>query len=172
MKKFVSAILFLAAMTATVFCLSSCGSDDDDELHLEMGYDVIEINGVKYACYGYKSLITYDSSWDLSEHSGNILLPCGSLSDAKKGEYDYDYMYDISLEGNTNLKKGSKLEDFSPELACSDDWGCYEYSGGSAVVTDKKDDKYITLKFSSFTFSDGRKSYEFNGEVKLSLDED
>ena len=100
-------------------------------------------------------------------------LPCGLLSDAEKGEYDYDYLYTISLDGNEDLKKGSKLEDFDPWLELLGDWySSYGYVSGSATVTDKRNDDYVTIKFNSFTFSDGNKSYTFDGTVQLMLDED
>lgn len=99
-------------------------------------------------------------------------MPCGKLSDAKKGEYDYDYMFAISLEGKQGLKKGSKLESYSPTFNKSGDWDDLDYVSGSATITDKKDDKYITVKFASFKFGNGSKSYSLTGTVQLDLDED
>ena len=172
MKQIYSTIMMLALMVAALSFTACGGDDDDDDLGLKVDYDVLQINGVSYACYGYRSFITYTSTWDLSNHSGEILLPCGNLSDAKKGEYDYDYMYSIYLEGNQDLKKGSKLENFSPEFEDVGEWDRLSYSSGSATITDKKDDKYITVKFDSFKFGNGSKSYTLNGTVQLDLDED
>lgn len=162
--------LFFAVTLFSAMCvLSSCSKDDDDSENFGMGYDVIQINGESYACYGYKSIASFQSTWDLSNHRGEIRLPCGKLSDAQKGEYDYDYMYTIWLEGNQDLKKGSKLENFSPTF---EDMGQFEYVSGSATITDKKDDDYITVKFDSFKFASGSKSYVLNGTVQLMFDED
>ena len=172
MKQIYSTIMMLALMVAALSFTACGGDDDDDDLGLKVDYDVLQINGVDYACYGYRSFITYTSTWDLSNHSGEILLPCGNLSDAKKGEYDYDYMYSIYLEGNQDLKKGSKLENFSPEFEDVGEWDRLSYSSGSATITDKKDDKYINVKFDSFKFGNGSKSYTLNGTVQLDLDED
>ena len=94
-------------------------------------------------------------------------MPCGKLSDALKGEYDYDYLFGIQLEGNQNLKKGSRLENFSPVFEYN-----YDYVSGSATIIDKKDDEYLIVKFASFKFSDGTKSYTLNGTVQLDVDED
>ena len=172
MKKIYSTVMMLAMMVAAL-SFSACSSSDDDLPDTKMDYDVIQINGVKHACYGYRSFATYVSTWDLSRHSGEVRLPCGLLSDAEKGEYDYDYLYTISLDGNEDLKKGCKLEDFDPWLELLGDWySSYGYVSGSATVTDKRNDDYVTIKFNSFTFSDGNKSYTFDGTVQLMLDED
>lgn len=156
---------------------ASCGGDDDDELGLNTNtiYDVIQINGESYACYGYRCPLTYTTDWYLSTHSGTIILPCGKLADAQQGEYDFDYMYSIDLNGSQDLKKGSKLEDFSPEFEAVDDdyvGGSLAYISGSATITDKKDDTYITVKFEDFQFSNGTESYTLNGTVQLDLDEE
>lgn len=135
-------------------------------------YDVIQINGEKFACYGYRSIITFESSWYISENRGEIVLPCGKLSDAKKGECDIDYMFTIYLESNSGFKKGSKLENYSPTFENIEDWDLVDYVSGSATVTDKKDDKYITIRFDSFKFDNGSNSYTLDGIVQLSLDED
>ena len=172
MKQIHSTLMMLAIMIAALSFTACGGDDEEDDFGLKVDYDVLQINGVSYACYGYRSFITYSSTWDLSNHSGEILLPCGNLSDAKKGEYDYDYMYSIYLEGNQDLKKGSKLENFSPEFEEAGIWDTFNYASGSATITDKKDDKYITVKFDSFKFSNGSKSYTLNGTVQLDLDED
>ena len=84
----------LLAMMVAALSFTSC-SKDDDENGFSQDYDVLQVNGEKYACYGYRCFITYSSSWDLSRNRGEILLPCGKLSDAEKGEYDYDYMFCI-----------------------------------------------------------------------------
>ena len=157
-----------------VFTLSSCGDDDNDDevLDTQASYDVIQINGESYACYGYRMPITYTSSWDLSEHRGELNLPCGKLSDAQKGEYDYDEYYTISLSGSKDLTKGCNLKDFSPEFEKFGVYSSLPYVSGSATVTDKVNDKYITVKFESFKFASGSKSYVLNGTVQLDLDED
>jgi hypothetical protein len=175
MKKIYSTIMMLAMMIAALSFTACGGSDSDDDYadYLKNEYDILIINGEKYACFGYRSLITYQSTWDLSKHTGEIRLPCGKLSDAQKGEYDYDYAFMIKLKGNQDLKIGSKLEDFSPTFTGVDDWsGPYDYDSGSATITDKKDDKYITIKFNSFKFGSGSKSYTLDGTVQLDLDED
>ena len=90
-----------------------------------------------------------------------------------KGEYDYDYLYTIGLQGKQDLQKGSKLEDFSPTLTTTEDvLGNYTYKSGSATITDKVDDKYITVKFENFKCVSGSKSYVINGTAQLDLDED
>ena len=167
---------FMAFAMMAVFSLTfvSC-SDDDDEPNSKQLYDVLQINGVNYACYGYRCPVTYTTDWDLSTHSGTISLPCGRLADAQQGEYDFDYMYSINLNGSQDLKKGSKLEDFSPEFTAVDDdyvGGSLAYISGSATITDKKNDTYITVKFENFQFSNGTETYTLNGSVQLDLDED
>ena len=166
----------MLAMMVAALSFASCGGDDDEEdgINLKQDYDILQINGVDYACYGYRCFITYSSTWNKSNHSGEILLPCGKLSDAKKGEYDYDYMYGIVLEGSRDLKKGSKLEDYSLWFDSSEDsYNDYEYTSGSAVVTDIKSDKYITISFNSFKVrNDDGNSYVLNGTVQLDFDED
>ena len=171
MKKYLN---FMAFVMMTVFSLAfvSCG---DDELNLKQDYDVLQINGKSYACYGYRSIITFISDWDVSTHSGTLILPCGKLSDAQKGEYDYDYMYSINMEGSQDLKKGNKIENFSIEFEAMDDdyvGGGLLYAGGSATITDKKKDTYVTVNFNNLKFSNGTKSYTLNGTVQLDLDED
>lgn len=181
MKKYLSLIAFLLMGIMTI-SLSSCSSDDDelnasqddDVLNALQDYDIIQINGISYACYGHRCLATYKSSWDLYSHCGHLSLPCGNLSDAQKGEYDYDYYYRINLDGgNRDLKKGSKLEDFDPTFENPGDyWGDYDYVSGSATITDKKDDEYVTVEFNNFKFAKESKSYVLNGTVQLSFDED
>ncbi len=170
MKKHFNLMAF-ALLAVFSLAFISCSKDNDNgEINFKQDYDILQINGEKYACYGYRCFITYSSDWDLSTHSGTIRLPCGKLSDAKKGEYDYDFWYSIYLEGNQDLKKGSKLENFSPVFEGDYDMG--DYISGSATITDKKDDVYITVRFDSFKFSDGSQSYTLDGTVQLDLDED
>ncbi len=162
--------LFVLIILSVSTLFTSCDKDGYS-LNLDIKYDVLQINGKGYACFGNHSLITYSSDWDLSRHCGTIRLPCGNLSDAEKGEWDYDYMFEIYLEGKENLKKGSKLEHFSPEFEQYGKETC-EYVSGSATIVNKKDDDYITVKFESFSFSSGNSSYVLDGTVTLSLDED
>ena len=169
MKSLKYLFLFVVALFSTTVVLSSCGDDDEELMPNLTDYDVIQINGESYACYGYRCPITYASDWDLSSHRGTLRLPCGKLSDAQKEEYSYDELYEIRLRGSENLKTGSKLEDFSPRIG---DMGDFDYVSGSATITDKKDDKYITVKFDSFKFASGSKSFVLNGTVQLDLDED
>lgn len=166
--------LFFAVTLFSAMCvLSSCSKDDDDDSNFGLDYDVIQINGESYACYGYRSIVSYQSTWSLSKHKGTIALPCGKLSDAQKGEYDYDYLHAIQLEGKEDLRVGSKLEDFAPEFGTTDDvLKTYKFVSGSATVTNKKDDDYITIKFESFKFANGSKTYTLNGTVQLMFDED
>ena len=81
-------------------------------------------------------------------------------------------MFTIYLESNSGFKKGSKLENYSPTFENIEDWDLVDYVSGSATVTDKKDDKYITIRFDSFKFDNGSNSYTLDGIVQLSLDED
>ena len=166
----------MLAMMVAALSFTACGDDDDeeDEINLKQDYDILQINGVNYACYGYRSVITYSSYWNKANHSGEILLPCGNLSDAKKGEYNYDYLYGIVLEGSTDLKKGSKLEDYSLWFISShDNRNDYEYKSGSAVVAEIKSDEYITINFNSFKVrNEDGDSYVLNGTVQLDYDEE
>ena len=146
-------------------------SSKDDGINLNQDYDVLKINGVDYACYGYRCAITYTSTWDSAKHSGEFRLPCGLLSEAQNGKYEYNFMYIIYLKGKENLKIGSKLEDYSPTFENMSDWSELDYVSGSATITDKQNDKYITVKFDSFKFGDGSNSYTLNGSVQLELDE-
>lgn len=175
MKKLYSTIMMLAMMVAAL-SLTACGGDDEEEngINIKQDYDILQVNGVDYACYGYRCDITYSSTWNKTKNSGEILLPCGKLSDAKKGEYDYDYMYGIKLEGSKDLKKGSKLEDYSLRFDSSEDYyHNYYYTSGSATVADIRSDEYVTIKFDSFMVSnkDGD-SYVLNGTVQLDFDVD
>ena len=177
MKKLYSTIMLLA-MRVAALGFTACGGDDDDEevnvFNLKQDYDILHVNGGDYACYGYRSLATFSSSWDKTNHSGMILLPCGKLSDAKKGEYDYDYMYSIELEGTKDLKKGSKLEDYSLCFQSAENYcELYEYASGSATVVDIVNDQYITINFNSFKVcNEDGKSYVLNGTVQLDFDVD
>ena len=146
-------------------------SSKDDGINLNQDYDVLKINGVDYACYGYRCAITYTSTWDSAKHSGEFRLPCGLLSEAQNGKYEYNFMYIIYLKGKENLKIGSKLEDYSPTFENMSDWSELDYVSGSATITDKQNDKYITVKFDSFKFGDGSNSYTLNGSVQLKFDE-
>ena len=165
----------LFILTSICACLSlafsSC-SKSEYGFNPNANYDIIQVNGENYACFGYRCAITYETSWDLSTHRGMMILPCGKLSYAEKGEYDFDYMYAIYLEGQSDLKKGSKLEDFSPTFECAGEGVDLDYASGSATVENKKDDKYITVKFESLRFKGGNKSYTLKGTVQLKLDED
>ncbi len=167
----------LLAMMVAALSLTACGGDDeegDGGITLKQDYDILQVNGVDYACYGYRCDITFSSTWNKTNHSGEILLPCGKLSDAKKGEYDYDYMYGIKIEGSKELKKGSKLEDYSLRFDSSEDYyHKYNFTSGSATVVDIRSDEYITIKFESFMVSnkDGN-SYVLNGTVQLDFDVD
>ncbi len=166
------------AMIVAALSFTACSSDDDNNSNnnnnknVTQDYDVLQINGVNYACYGYRCAVTFSSNWNLSNHSGEILLPCGKLSDAQKGEYDYDYMYTITLEGNQDLQKGSKLENFSSTFEYMGDWDTLDYESGSATIVEKENDSYITIRFDSFKFGNGSNFYTLNGTVQLDLDED
>lgn len=176
MKKYFSFVMMLAIMVAALSITACSGDDDDNKKNNSDGfsqdYDVLQINGMNYACYGYRSTITYSSTWNLSNHKGELKLPCGKLSDAQKGKYNYDYMYTITIKGKQDLKKGNKLENFSPVLENLGDWYALDYVSGTATVIDKQDDKYITIKFDSFKCGDGGNSYTLNGTVQLELYED
>ena len=179
MKKQLSVLSLMFGFFVCVTMLCSCGGDDDNNsggINTNSIYDVLDVNGTKYACFGKRCSITYSSSWDSSKNRGKILLPCGKLSDAEKGEFDFNYMFSISLKGSEPLKIGSRLENYSPTLESSADYTSFDYifdyASGSATVTDKKDDEYITIRFDSFKFGDKGKSYSLNGTVQLDLDED
>lgn len=174
MKKIYSTIVTLALLIA-VLGTSSCSKESDNTGNNSNAYEIIEINGNQYACYGYRSYdqynkITYRSTWDLLNNRGTIILPCGELSDAEKGNYNYDYMLNIGIKGNQPLQKESRLEDFSPTLdisTSSSGWNYCNYVSGSAIITDIIDDKYITIRFDSFTFSNKSKYYTIIGSVQL-----
>lgn len=146
--------------------------DGDDNNDNKTVYDILQINGESFACFGYRCFVTYKSTWDLSKHNGTIRLPCGKLSDAQKGEFDYNYMYHINLKGSQELKIGSKLENFSPTFKSVGSRDELSYVSGSAIVIDKLDDKYITIRFDSIVFGYGSNSYTLDGTVQLMFDED
>ena len=114
MKKLYSTIMMVAMMVAAL-SFTACGGDDEGNgdnnggrgINSNQVYDVLQINGENYACFGFRSPITYRSHWDKTIHSGEILLPCGNLSDAQKGKHNYAYMYTIYLKGKQDLSIGS-----------------------------------------------------------------
>ena len=73
MKKLYSSIMLLAMMVVALG-LSACGGDDDDS-DFKQDYDILQVNGVDYACYGYRCAVTYTSTWNITNHSGEIMLP-------------------------------------------------------------------------------------------------
>lgn len=167
--------MMLALMVAALSFIA-CSSDDDDDGKnsdsLTMDYDILQINGVNYACCGYRCFVSYSSHWNPSNHSGEILLPCCTSSDAPKGKFEYDYFCKIILEANQDLKKGSKLENFSPRFVKGAiDWYALDYVSGTATITDLQTDEYITIKFDSFKCGNGDNSYILNGTVQLMFDE-
>ena len=169
MKKLYSTIMMLAMMVAAL-SFTACGGDDGGDgngggINSNQVYDVLQINGESYACYGFRSPITYSSHWDKTMHSGEILLPCGNLSDAQNGKHNYSYLYAIYLEGNQNLSIGSKFENYSPKIE-NNMFNRFDYISGSGTVIDKSD-RYITVKFDNLTF----KNYTLNGTVQLVFDE-
>ncbi len=109
MKSLKNLFLIVAALFSTAMVLSSCSDDDHDN---NQEYDVIKINGESYACYGHRSLVgTYETVWNLSSHKGTLTLPCDKLSDAQKGEYEIEYMFDIWLKGDQDLKKRKQIRE-------------------------------------------------------------
>ena len=164
-------VLMLFAMLVATLVLTACGGNDADsgDYDFSQPYDVLQINGVKHACYGYRSASTYSSLWNSTKHCGRIMLPCGDLTDAQNAAKRYSYFYDIRLKGNQDLRIGSKLEDFNLKFEKVGETRRYPYISGSATVMDKVDDKYITIKFDSFSFDNGSKSYTLNGTVQLQL---
>ena len=156
-----------------VFCLSfvSCGDDDEDE-PASFKYGQININGKTYACYGYGMPITYSSSWN--DGILSIDLPLGELTDAKKGEYDYDYMIGILCEGR-KPSAGTNLADYSEiDITIAIDRLEYAiYESGSAIVKSVSDDNYITIEFKNFKCkASSTSTYTLNGTVKLDYDVD
>lgn len=171
MKKYLSFMAF-AMMTVLSLAFISCSSDDDDE-STSFKFGQININGKDYACYGYGMPIMYTSSWEGGTLS--ISLPLGELADAKKGEYDYDYMIDIECNGGNKPSAGTDLADYS-EIDINiilNDVGSAVYESGSAIVKSIKDDDYITIEFKNFKCKiSSTHSYTFNGTVKLDYDVD
>ena len=161
-----------AMMTVLGLAFISCSSDDDDE-STSFKFGQININGKDYACYGYGMPITYISSWE--DGTLSISLPLGELADAKKGEYDYDYMIGIECNGGNKPSAGTDLADYS-EIDITiilNDGGSAVYESGSAVVKSIKDDDYITIEFKNFKCkTSSSQSYTFNGTVKLDYDVD
>ena len=92
----------------------------------------------------------------------------------------YKNIKSILYEAVRNGEKRCKLYSCKAEI-----WE-YNHVSGSATITDKKDDEYITVKFDSFKFTVSSESYDFNGSgavpnsesyvlngtVQLDLDED
>lgn len=171
MKKYLSFMAF-AMMTVLSLAFISCSSDDDDE-STSFKFGQININGKDYACYGYGMPITYISSWE--DGTLSISLPLGELADAKKGEYDYDYMIGIECNGGNKPSAGTDLANYS-EINVTiilNEVGSVVYESGSAVVKSIKDDDYITIEFKNFKCkTSSSQSYTFNGTVKLDYDVD
>ncbi len=172
--------ILLAMALMCVMVLASCGGGDDGGSSSSGSgggnpypttiYDVLDINGAKYACYGYRSPVTFESAWNLTTHSGKLRLPCGTLAKAESGTHDYDYMFYIHLKGTKDLTTGCKLQDFSPKFESVGEEEV-NYVSGSATVTDKKNNDYITIKFESFKFGSGSKTYILNGTAQLMIEE-
>lgn len=171
MKKYLRFMAF-AMMTVLSLAFISCSSDDDDD-STSFKFGQININGKDYACYGYGMPITYISSWE--DGTLSISLPLGELADAKKGEYDYDYMIGIECNGGNKPSAGTDLADYS-EIDITiilNDGGSAVYESGSAVVKSIKDDDCITIEFKNFKCkTSSSQSYTFNGTVKLDYDVD
>ena len=171
MKKYLS---FMAFAMVAVFSLTfiSCGDDDEDGAE-SFKFGQININGKDYACYGYGMPITYSSSWE--NRTLSILLPLGELADAKKGEYDYDYMVSIECDGGNKATTGTNLADYSNiSIMITLNGGGYAvYESGSAVVKSVSDDDHITVEFKNFKCkASSTSSYTLNGSVKLDYDVD
>ena len=158
----------------TVLSLSFISCSDDEELEpANSNYGLININGKDYACYGYGMPVTYSSTWENGTLS--ILLPLGELADAKKGEYDYDYMVDFECKGGDKPKVNTNLANYSnidvTIVLKSSEFAVYE--SGSAIVKSISDDNYITIEFSNFKCkASSTSSYTLNGTVKLDYDVD
>ena len=162
---------FLASIIACIaIAISSCSTNKDGNTP-KVEYGIIQIDGTSYACYGYGCPITFTSYWNYDTHKGEITLPCGKLSDAQQGVYNYDYAYTIKLSGTEDLAKGSKLENFSPTLTDAGGWYTLDYTSGSAVVTEIVPNKYITINFSNFYFTKGTTTHSFTGTVQRALSE-
>lgn len=165
---------FMAFAMMAVFSLAfvSCRDDDDDELGI-FKYGIININGKDYACYGYDMIATDESSW--RDGTLSIWIPLGELADAKKGEFDYDYLIGIDCFGGNKPSVGTNLADY-PEIYVSimlDESSGTDYESGSAVVKSVKDDDYITIEFKNFKCGESSaQSFTVNGTVKLLYDVD
>ena len=170
MKNIYSTLTIVAVMFLAVFYVA-CNSDDDSGINPEKQYDQIQVNGEKLACCGYRSIISYSSTWNTTTHRGEIALPCSKITNVENGEYDYDNLYTICLDGESDLQKGSKLEDYYLTIESNESWSSLDFVGGSATVIDKGDNEYITIKFNALKFDDGKESYTLNGTVQLELDE-
>ena len=170
MKKYLSLITF-AVMAVFSLTLVSCGNDEEDDPTLT--YELININGKNYACYGYGMPITYQSLW--KDGTLHILLPLGELADAQKGEYDYDYMIGITCSDGSKPSVGTNLANY-PNIEATiilNEGGSAVYESGSAIVKSIKDDDYITIEFKDFKCKTSSiQSYTFNGTVKLYYDVD
>ncbi len=156
------------AAVIAVLGFSAC-SVNDEEASFSNEYDLLQINGVDCACYGYRCGLTYESEWNMEQREGEILLPCTTLTNTSSGDYDFNYLYTIYLNGNRDLKKGCKLEDFNARLENTDNWEVVNYESGTATVIEKIDNKYITISFDQFKFGEGGNSFTLNGTVQLSL---
>lgn len=168
MKKYLS-LMTIIVMSVFSLTFVSCGDDDEP---VGFKYGQININGKDYACYGYGMPITYSSSWD--DGTLTIMLPLGELADAKKGEYDYDYMIMIDCSGGHKPSVGTNLAEY-PEINATimiNDMEYAVYNSGSAIVKSVSDENYITIEFKNFKCKTSSTSYTFNGTVKLDYDVD
>lgn len=153
--------------------IAACGgSDDEEDGSWSYKYGKLNVNGKDYACYGLYMPITYSSTWE--DNTLSIRLPLGELSDAQKGEYDYDYMYVITCSGGRKPSTGTDLSNYNDVSVWYSGNALYSddsyYESGSAVVKEVYDGG-ITIEFKDFSFS-GDNTYVFNGTVKLDYDID
>ena len=75
MRKIYSLMMMLAMMVAALsFNACSSSDDDGDGIDVKMDYDVLQVNGVSYACYGYRCFVTYESTWDLMVRFSCLLM--------------------------------------------------------------------------------------------------
>ena len=118
-------------------------------------------------------IATNESSW--RDGTLSIWIPLGELADAKKGEFDYDYLIGIDCFGGNKPSVGTNLADY-PEIYVSimlDESSGTDYESGSAVVKSVKDDDYITIEFKNFKCGESSaQSFTVNGTVKLLYDVD
>lgn len=171
MKKYLY-LLMVAVFATLPFSLTSCGDDDDEDTSSSV-YGKLNVNSKDYACYGFGMPITYSSTWENNELEIN--LPLGELSDAQKGEYDYDYMYSITCSGGSKPTVGTNLGNYSNVslvyMGGSSMSEASVYCGGSAIVKEVSDDA-ITIEFKDFTISpNGESSLVVNGNTVVSRDE-